>query len=116
MKLVITVDGEQSTEFSSEAMNDLITTGRNADKLPYSLTINEYILDETGNVCGIRGTADLGHGYGFDYGTEAFSLKVGEEYRYTHSYTCINGPSDWDEEDIHYTLQLVEENDGFPSD
>lgn len=69
----------------------------------------EYMYDETGRqVIGIKGLADLGHGYGFHNGWKEFSLKIGEIYSFTHDYTSIEGPSDWRDDSFTVTLQLVE--------
>lgn len=69
----------------------------------------EYIYDETGHqVVGIKGLADLGHGYGFNNGWKEFSLKIGETYSFTHDYTSIESSSDWYNDSFTVTLQLVE--------
>lgn len=72
------------------------------------LQFTEYILDETGEICGLKGRADLGHGYGFNYGWKAFTIKPGETYAFTHAYTSIEGPSDWTEDSFHVILRLEE--------
>lgn len=70
----------------------------------------DYLYDETDHqIVGIRGCADLGHGYGFNRSWKEFSLKIGETYSFTHAYTSIEGPSDWHDDSFRVTLRLVEE-------
>ncbi len=70
----------------------------------------EYVYNEAGDqIVGIKCLADLGHGYGFDNGWEEFVIKAGETYSFRHSYTSIEGPSDWSSGSFTVTLQLVEE-------
>ena len=65
-----------------------------------------YVRDDEGNVCGVECTADLGHGHGFDYGQETFVLREGESYSFAHSFTSIDGPSDWSEDSVDVTVRL----------
>ncbi len=67
----------------------------------------EYLYDEAGDVCGLRGSADLGRGYGFNYGWREFTIKMGETYSFTSSFTSIDGPSDWSEDSFEVTLKMV---------
>ena len=68
----------------------------------------EHLLDESGNPCGLRCFADLGHGYGFNNGWKEFTIKIGETYSFDHKYTSIDGPSDWSNDSFRVTLKLVE--------
>lgn len=69
--------------------------------------MNQYVRDENEEICGVRCTADLGHGYGFDYGKKEFILHEGEEYSFSHSFTDITGPSDWAVDSCRITVRLV---------
>lgn len=66
-----------------------------------------YLLDESGNMCGLTGLADLGHGYGFNNGWKEFTIRFNETYSFTHSYTSIYGSSDWSDDFFEITFQLV---------
>lgn len=71
------------------------------------IQLTDYLLGESGNIEGIKGLADLGHGYGFDNSREEFVIKVGETYSFTHEYTSVDGPSDWSTGSFEVFLQLV---------
>lgn len=71
----------------------------------------DYLYDEAGNRCGLKGLADLGHGYGFHTEWEAFTLKMGETYSFSHEYTSIDGPSDWSDDSYKVELRLVPSED-----
>ena len=62
------------------------------------------MLDEAGNVCGLKGRADLGHGYDFDNGCREFTIRMGETYSFTHEYTYVDGPSDWSDDSFEVTV------------
>lgn len=90
-----------SSEEIAEAMENHCDSGE--------VRFLEYMYDETGRqVIGIKGLADLGHGYGFNNGWKEFSLKTGETYSFTHNFTSIDGSSDWHDDSFTVTLQLVE--------
>lgn len=78
------------------------------EELPLTskFAFNGYVRDDEGNVCGVRCTADLGHGYGFDHGQGTFVLREGESHSFVHSFTSIDGPSDWSEDSIEVTVRL----------
>lgn len=73
----------------------------------YEIQWTDYLLDASGDIRGLKGMADLGHGYGFDFGWKEFTIKLSEEYTFTHSYTSINGPSDWSDDSFEVTLRMI---------
>ncbi len=75
--------------------------------LCWEIEMNEYVRDENGEICGVCCTADLGRGYGFNHEKTKFILHEGEEYTFSHSFTDITGPSDWDMSDCRVTVRLV---------
>ncbi len=105
MKLrIIGKRGDIPFELSADEIDEYIKTHCYFN----DIQLMEYLLDKTGNMCGIKALADEGHGYGFNYGWKEFTLKVGETYSFSHSYTFIDGPTDWSEDDYRVTLQLIE--------
>lgn len=103
---VIGQSGDFPFEVSSEEIADYIEKHHYSGKIRFV----DYVFDETGHdVVGIKCLADLGHGYGFNYGWKEFFLKIGETYSFWHSYTSIDGSSDWSDDSFKVTLQLVEE-------
>lgn len=71
------------------------------------IQLTEYLYDESGNMCGLKGLADSGHGYGFDSGWKEFIIKIDETYSFIHHYTSVDGPSDWSEGSFEVNLRLV---------
>ena len=78
---------------------------------PSTVKVKEFATDENGDVVGLKGLADHGHGYGFNNGMEEFSLKPGERYAFSYEYTSVEGPSDWEDDSTYIALKLVEENE-----
>ena len=58
---VIGTRGVVPFEISGEMIDDFIKRHCYADEIQW----REYLLDESGNMCGLKGLADSGHGYGF---------------------------------------------------
>lgn len=73
----------------------------------WEIRLTEYLYDEAGDVCGLKGLADLGHGYGFDNGRNEFEIRAGEIYSFVHEGTSADGPSDWSDNSFRVTLKLV---------
>lgn len=71
------------------------------------IQLTEYLFDESGNLCGLKGFADLGHGYSFDNGWKEFVIKTDETYSFIHHYTSVDGSSDWSEGSFEVTMRLV---------
>ena len=102
-KLIVTT-GVWKEEMSSQDIDDCIKS----HYLRNDIGFTDYLYDDLGNICGLKCLADRGHGYGFDYGKEEFTIKIGETYSFEHSYTSIEGPSDWYTGSYKVILQLVE--------
>lgn len=100
---IVGKSGNVPFEILADEIKDLIENNYTSE----NIALDDYLLDEAGNIVGIRGRGDLGHGYGFNYGWEDFSIKIGEMYSFRHSYTSIDGPSDWNEDDFKVTFQLL---------
>lgn len=95
--------GNISFEISADDIKNYIKKHRCSGEIQ----LTDYLLDESGNIEGIKGSADLGHGYGFNNGWKEFSIKVGETYSFTHEYTSVDGPSGWSTGSFKVALQLV---------
>ena len=67
----------------------------------------EYVTDENGRQ-GAKFVAEGSSGYDFSYKDEEFILFPGDIYKGIWSYESGDGPSDWEEVSIPYTVQLVE--------
>ena len=67
----------------------------------------EYVTDEKGRK-GAKFVAEGSSGYDFNYPDEEFTLFPGDIYHGGWSYEEIDGPTDWEEVFIPYTVQLVE--------
>ena len=67
---VIGTRGMVPFEISGEMIDDFIKRHCYAGEIQW----REYLLDESGNMCGLKGLADSGHGYGFNYGWEEFTI------------------------------------------
>lgn len=104
-KLIYTTSKNLRVEFSKDEIDDLICKKGGL----FSVIPTEYLVDESKNIYGLKGLADLGHGYGFDYGWETFEIKLGEAYSFEHSFTSIDGSSDWSEDTVKVTLQFVQQ-------
>lgn len=104
LKMVGKYDNDIAFEITSGEIDEHMKSGYEIR----CIKLTEYLLDEMGKTCGIKAIADKGHGYGFDYGHEEFTLKIGETYSFDHSYTSIEGPTDWYQCTTRITLQLVE--------
>lgn len=102
---IIGMEGNIPFETSAKELDEYITQHCYTGEIQWL----EYLLDESGKVCGLKGLADLGHGYGFDNGREEFTIRVGETYTFTHDFTSVDGPSDWSDDSFKVTIQLVEE-------
>lgn len=71
------------------------------------IQLTECLFDESYQICGLKGLADLGHGYGFNYGWKEFEIRFDEIFSFEHSYTSIEGSSDWFTESYKVTLKLI---------
>ena len=71
------------------------------------MTFLEYIMDDAGCICGARYVIDLGHGYGFDNGTQVVDLRVGEEFKFEHEYTDTSDGT-WDNDSYRVAVRLIE--------
>ena len=67
----------------------------------------EYVTDDNGRR-GAKFLAEGSSGYDFRYEDEEFILFPGDTYHGLWSYESGDGPSDWEEVSICYTVQLVE--------
>lgn len=76
-----------------------------------SVQFLDYVYDEAGELCGIRCFADLGRGYGFDSRHQGFTLWFGKTYSFTHDYTSIDGPTDWNDGSFKVVLDLIKLED-----
>ena len=90
-------------EISPDEINHFIETRCYTSEIK----LTEYLFDKLGNICGVKGLVDLGHGYGFNNGWKEFEIKLGETYSFIHEYTSIDGPSDWSKDSFKVTMQLV---------
>lgn len=97
--------GVVSFEYSFEEIKEHIETHVGFGEV----NLTGFIKDENGNAVGIKGMADLGHGYGFDNGQKEFRLMLGDEFAFDHDFTSVDGPSDWSNESVHIVLKLAEE-------
>ncbi len=68
----------------------------------------DYLRDEAGQVCGVKLTAELGRGYGFNYGWQEFTLRPGEEFQFYHHYTDTTDGT-WENDFFPVTVRLVED-------
>lgn len=100
---VIGTRGMIPFEISGEMIDDFIKRHCYAGEIQW----REYLFDESGNMCGLKGLADSGHGYGFHNGWEEFTIRFGETCSFPHSYTSIDGPTDWSDDCFEVTFQLV---------
>lgn len=100
---IVGTRGNQPFETTLEELDEYMKLHRYVDEIKWK----EYLFDESGNICGLKGFADLGHGYGFDGGWQEFTIRVGETYSFTHEYTSIVGPSDWSTGSFEVKIQLV---------
>lgn len=100
---IVGTRGNQPFETTPEELDAYIKLHRYVGEIEWK----EFLFDESGNMYGLKGFADLGHGYGFDDGWKEFTIKVGETYSFTHAYTAIDGPSDWSDESFEVKIQLV---------
>ena len=103
---IVGMQGDIPFEITSDEIECLIENHSSAN-IFLDVILEDYLLDEAGNIEGIKGRVDLGHGYGFNYGWKDFCIKIGETYSYSHSYTSIEGPSDWVNGEIKVTFQLL---------
>lgn len=67
----------------------------------------EYVTDDSGQICGAKYEIDLGHGYGFDNGTEVVVINIGEEIRFEHGYTDVSDGK-WDYDSFQVVVRLIE--------
>ncbi len=101
---IIGKKGDIPFETTAEQLDEYIKLHRYTGEIQWT----EYLFDESGNMCGLKGLADLGHGYGFNNDWEEFTIRVGETYTFTHDFTSIDGPSDWSNDSFKVTVQLLE--------
>lgn len=100
---VIGTRGMTPFEISEKEIDDFIKAHCYIGEIKWT----EYLFDELGNMCGLKGFADLGHGYGFNNGWKEFTIRFGETYSFTHDYTSIKGSTDWSDDFFEVTFQLV---------
>ena len=100
---IIGISGNSPFEISKDTIDLCIKQHCSTGNIQFT----EYLLDESQNICGLKGRADLGHGYGFENGWKEFTIKFGETYSFMHEYTSIDAHSDWSDESFKVTLQLV---------
>lgn len=74
------------------------------------INLTGFLNDGNGNIVGIKGMADLGHGYGFNNGWKEFSMTVGEEFSFNQEFTSIDGPSDWSKDSVNIVLTLADDH------
>jgi len=67
----------------------------------------EYVTDDKGRQ-GARFLAEGSSGYDFNYKDEEFTLFPGDVYKGIWSYERGDGPTEWEEVSLLYTVQLVE--------
>ncbi len=67
----------------------------------------EYVMDDSGNICGAKFVIDLGYGYGFSYGEEVITIGINEEFTFEHAYTeMLYGT--WDNGSDYVVVRLIE--------
>lgn len=99
--------GDIVFEYSFEEIRECIETKRGFGEVD----LIEFIDDCNGNIIGVKGRADLGHGYGFNNGWKEFSVMVGKNFSFDHEFTFIDGPSDWSNDSVKIVLALVDDRD-----
>ncbi len=67
----------------------------------------EYIMGDSGQICGAKYRIDLGHGYGFDNGTQVISINIDEEYKFEHRYTDTSDGT-WEDGSYRVVVRLIE--------
>lgn len=97
--------GEIPFEVSSERIEEFIKKHHFSGEIQ----IIDYLFNDAGDVEGLKCLADLGHGYGFNYGWQEFQLTIGKPYSFKHSFTSIEGSSDWFKGSFNVTVELVKE-------
>ena len=103
---IVGMQGDIPFEITSDEIECLIENHSSAN-IFLDVILEDYLFDEAGNIEGIKGRVDLGHGYGFNYGWKDFCINIGETYSYSHSYTSIEGSSDWVNGETKVTFQLL---------